>query len=1371
MIASSFLDPVLGIDIHFEMVPTPAPVPVPLPNPFIGIVFDPIGLACGIALGAAISAVVGAPFQGPVLYWTAFPATNTGTEAIHIPGHILFPPGVAWAPFPKTPKPVIHPGETPTPGLPIKPENDAVVVFGSKTVTVMGSNAVRLGDIALSCSEPLRLPSSVVLAIPKGAPILIGGPPSLDIMSAIMAALRTRFVSDSLHALVSRLKPSRFRNLLHRAVCFFTGHPVDVASGKVVTSFVDVELPGPMPLTIERSYSSAFASRDGPLGHGWSFSLDQAIWRERGKVVVLAEDGREIEFDTFDLPGHAIAPGQEVQNPIERATLRCKPEGCWELTDSQGVVREFAPVPGREDRAMIQRQRSRCGFHEIRWFYGERGLLEWVRDSAGRMIGLRHGGDGHLHELWLPKPEGEGHDCHRRYTLDDDADLVEVEDALGERWRFAYVTHLLSQETDRNGLSFHFAYDGLGEDAWCVRTWGDGGIYDHALAYDKHEKVTYVTNSRGHTTRYHMNLVGQVVKIVDPLGGEYQLEYDPTTLGLLAETDELGRRTACTLDTRGDVETLTTPDGHELAYVHDHRGLPLTTIDTLRGEWSWTHDIHGQLVESKAADGGTTRFDHSGGHLTRVIEPNGATTQLSYGPQGLINTLRSPTGAVLEFEHDALGRRVHQRGPEDAGFRYDYDREGRLLHLHRRGASPVSFSHDAEGMLTCISDAGESVEFTYTGSSWLATRREGGQVVGYEYDGEGELVALVNELGQRHDFELDARGLVRSEIELDGARRSYERDAAGQVTKVTLPSGASETREYDDAGRLTAVAYSDGRSQAMRYRADGTLAEITNESTTLAFERDALGRVLVERCNDIRVDSSYDLAGNRLGLRSSLGAQLDIERDAHGEATQLRCAAPNTGEAADTGARPWQAQFIRNAAGDVVDRQLPGGVRSRWTFDSAGLPRQHQLWDGATIQRSTFYQWTGSGQIAARIDEVTQRETRYEYDARAGLSILRNARGANTESIQLRLADPVGNLHARADLKDREYDQAGALRRLEDTDGEHRFHYDEDGHLVERHDPDGGRWHYVWSVAGMLLSVETPAGERIEFEYDGLGRRVAKHGPEGSTRWAWDNDVPLHEWRSPDAVTTWLFEPETLTPIAKLGPDARLSIVTDHLGTPLAGLDERGALTWMSELDGYGSPQTTRGEPSDCPFRWPGQYEDSETGLYYNRFRYYDPSIGAYISRDPLGVRGGLRAYAYVHDPLTWFDPFGLVKAPSSLPDEPGIYILTNGNDSYVGSAGIGAQGMNTRISSTSHTKAQNLLSQPGTTVQYVRVDLGTATSGSDRNNILRFFEAQELQKQQARGFNMLNGDGVQSAAKRTHAEDLISQHNASGKKRRTTCK
>ncbi|MFP1787071.1 RHS repeat-associated core domain-containing protein, partial [Lonsdalea quercina] len=55
-----------------------------------------------------------------------------------------------------------------------------------------------------------------------------------------------------------------------------------------------------------------------------------------------------------------------------------------------------------------------------------------------------------------------------------------------------------------------------------------------------------------------------------------------------------------------------------------------------------------------------------------------------------------------------------------------------------------------------------------------------------------------------------------------------------------------------------------------------------------------------------------------------------------------------------------------------------------------------------------------------------------------------------------------------------------------------------------------------------------------------------------------------------------------------------------------------------------------------------GQLRDSESGLCYNRFRYYDPAGGGYISPDPIGLRGGLNLYAYVKNPLTWIDPLGL---------------------------------------------------------------------------------------------------------------------------------
>ena len=73
------------------------------------------------------------------------------------------------------------------------------------------------------------------------------------------------------------------------------------------------------------------------------------------------------------------------------------------------------------------------------------------------------------------------------------------------------------------------------------------------------------------------------------------------------------------------------------------------------------------------------------------------------------------------------------------------------------------------------------------------------------------------------------------------------------------------------------------------------------------------------------------------------------------------------------------------------------------------------------------------------------------------------------------------------------------------------------------------------------------------------------------------------------------------------------SIVSDYLGTPVEAYDEEGERVWSAELDIFGQVKSFTGEVDFMPFRYQGQYSDIETGLYYNRFRYYDPEMGQYI--------------------------------------------------------------------------------------------------------------------------------------------------------------
>jgi RHS repeat-associated protein len=230
-------------------------------------------------------------------------------------------------------------------------------------------------------------------------------------------------------------------------------------------------------------------------------------------------------------------------------------------------------------------------------------------------------------------------------------------------------------------------------------------------------------------------------------------------------------------------------------------------------------------------------------------------------------------------------------------------------------------------------------------------------------------------------------------------------------------------------------------------------------------------------------------------------------------------------------------------------------------------------------------------------------------------------------------------LFKTADKLDRRYGAGGCLNEADGT----RYVHDADGQLVEEVLPDGQRRRYRWNGRGELVEVTRPDGKRVAFAYDAFGRRIRKDFDGRSTRYVWDGDDPVHELADGSPLVTWEFEQGTFGLLAKIEGERRYSAVTDHLGTPKALFDAQGEMAWKAELDLYGMANVQIAKTA-CPWRWPGQYEDEETGLYYNRFRYYDPEAGRYISPDPLGLRGGIALYTHVPDPLIWIDPLGLSK-------------------------------------------------------------------------------------------------------------------------------
>ena len=1265
MLAAKHLDPIMGIDVHIVQAPGPVP-PAPIPHPYIGMVLDVMDYL---------------PKIGATVKVNGLPRGKGGTAGQAMPPHI------------------------PMGGVFVKPPtNESELFLGSATVAADDDPLVYGMLPVLSCQDigmpamphkkqhaspkSLVLPTSMVLPIPAGPLVMVGGPPSflatltsLVQQLALSGALKglkklatkskrlmrmVKRASDLAHSLAEKLLDKlglaklgrlgdRARNAVHEKICSFTGHPVDVATGKVLTRQTDFELPGPIPLRWERVWFSTSSWR-GPLGHGWHHAFDSALLPVQDQVVCIrTSDGRELDF-------LAIAHGEELFDRKEKVTLFRDGRG-YGLRMADGLVHRYGEVgpPGEPQRLLSIEDASG---NRIRFSYDRAGRLDRISDSGGRELRVQSDGEGRITAIHAPHPTKDGETFPIvRYTYDGAGDMVEARDALDHGTRFEYRAHLLVRETNKNGLSFHFQYDREDVRAKCLRTWGDGGIYDHKLSYRFGE--TAVENSLGHTTTY-FHKGGTVYKTVDALGVTTLTERNEFG-ELVKEADGLGQPTVYTHDERGNVVQVVQPDGATTSIAYDARNRPIEATDAVGGKWTWKYDEAGRIAERADPIGRKLRYVWGDGRLAAFVDPAGSTTSFQYDRAHNVIAVTRPGGATSRWDMDRLGRRLRFTNALGGVQTRTIDLLGRVTRIEEADGNVRMLVYDGEGNVVHAKDVQHDVRFTYVGMNRMASRSEAGTTVRFEYDTEERLTAVTNEHGRVYQFKHDPNGEVTEEIGYGGLLRKYARDRAARIIRVDRPEGRFSAYRHDALGRVIAVEHSDGSAETYGYRLDGSLAIAANTSTAVAFERDVLGRVVKETQGSHWVESQYDVLGLRSRVTSSLGAVQTIERNAMGDAVRV-------GEAKSQ----FEARFERDRLGLEIERSLPGGLRSHWERDRLGRPTQHTVGTARSVLRSVGYDWQPNYRLAGIMDSL-KGSTAFDYDALGNLSSARYADG----DIDLRMPDTVGNLFRRSDRADRQYGPAGQLLSKTDERGTTHYSYDAEGNLVEKHEPTGRTWRYAWNGAGMLAKVTRPDGTEVTFAYDALGRRVTKTYRGQTTHWVWDGNNPLHEWvegrlealaaktdtpaLSDDAVgkkrdaelqallaqgppqrgtreapITWLFEPESFAPMAKLAQGARLSIVTDHIGTPMFMADEDGRARWSATTSIYGELRETEGDRHACPFRWPGQYEDAETGLYYNRWRYYDPEAASYVSSDPIGLAGGRAPYAYPRDPNRSIDPLGL---------------------------------------------------------------------------------------------------------------------------------
>ena len=1113
----------------------------------------------------------------------------------------------------------------------------------------LGAAMIVGAEVAIESSAVMASASAVIKGATKFArnPTLENG---LSIVGETLANIAVNYVLSKVGgAAVKRLGAwaqksmsrlglsERASNIANRLLCTVTGHPVDVISGYLYTEAVDFEFPGPIPLRWERLWNST-SIHHGALGHGWHHSYDLAlvVAEQEGYAALRGADGRGIAFDVPALHDKTF-------NRLEKLSLLRDERGYGVLDHGQGLSYRFGPARPDGVRPLLAVENAN-GF-AITFTYDAQSHLVQVVDSAKRQFAVQCDAEGRVLTIVTAHPtEPRQRVTLVTYTYNSRGELVSAADALGQAAAYQYQNKLLVQETFKNGLSFYFEYAGQGPEARCTRTWGDEGIYDHKLLYDLDARRTVVANSLGYATTYVGNENGLVVEMQDARGGVTLTEYNEFN-ERLREVDALGQQTHYNYDELGNCTQEQTADGGQTKRIIGLAGELLQLTDVMGNQWQWQYDAQGNVLEQVAPTGLITRYAYQHGLLQSLTEGLNSPTLLYYDESYNICEVQTPTNQKTRALYDNWGRiRKLTDARNNIQWR-TYDLLSRIITVHESDGTVRTLTYDASNNLTRETDRHTDVQFAYRGTGCMIRRVEAGTATEFLYDTEEQLRGVINEHGLLYHFTLDPVGDVVTEVGFDGLTRHYVRDVGGRVVEQENPGGRTYY-EYSLGGQVSQVRYPDGSADFFRFALDGSLLEARNGNATITYTRDSLGRVLTEAQDAYVVESSYDRLGNRTSLRSSLGAAVQYQYTKAGDITHIQ-------------AGNWKALFERDAQGLEVQRTL-SGVSIAWQRDTLGRPvAQYILRRTQRQARRRHYQWMYDDRLI-QIQDSISGTTQLTHDALGNLAATTYGDGNQ----QLRWPDAVGNLFGTVARQDRQYGPAGQLLKAKGT----RYFYDAEGNLTQKTNSQGEDWHYSWNAAGRLIQVLRPDGQSVHFSYDALGRRLSKRFQNETTYWVWDNNVLLHEWTiaepsdaGNEKVITWLFEEENFAPLAKLQAQAHYSFVSDYLGTPLELHDQTGEPIWAAELDSYGQVRRQLGEANACPFRYQGQYEDVEIGLYYNRFRYYDPETGQYISQDPIRLDGGLSLYEYVTDTANWADPLGL-----AVPFELGTYGSLNGS-SHVG--------------------------------------------------------------------------------------------------------
>ena len=958
------------------------------------------------------------------------------------------------------------------------------------------------------------------------------------------------------------------------------------------------------------------------------------LLREKGLVGAgLTGRGRTSTRDdaSWSIPEELLR--DEFLGDIRPTVYRSTPTGdVWRVITPEGVV---------TDREYDQH-------HQIIQETSNTGVVTTIgRDEYGTITRIDFG-DGTT-ETITPGAWGEPAQITSRdgltteYEVDPAGMVTAVTDPLGVVTRFEYewrATGIVPKATiTPNGLVRMMECDNAGRPVAST----DPAGRRSSVTRDVRGLVTEVIDPVGNATTIEYSPEGWVTRVVNPDGSKRSGTYDGE--GNLTQTiNETGATTTTTYTVFDKVSSVTLPNGGVTRYTYNTQMEPVAVTNADGHTWQLSYDLDGSIVKEVDYNGLITQSHTTPDKLRLDVTTGAGTMTTMFDPYGRMTETLDGQGNTTTYQRDALGK-ITKATNRWCITDYSYDEYGRSLTetttLYSGESHTMAFTYGRLGGVEAIThtlpdgkqvsetpmfdDEGVLRNSTYTlGNTEVAS-------LSFGVDDTGRRSwSHVGSIIRSFDYDQNHR-LVRDRVHaLTPGNNSSNNSHGADSTNATARNSAGHNESSQQQGEYHAVGVID---RVFTWRADDIITQITDRirGVETSYDVDPMGRVT-------RVIHQHAGGNTSQGDRAGSSSQAQYSQASSSQPSQLHRPQSGGGEESYSYS---QAGVLTKLHPDTTTRwaddvdtyggTMPRQVgRTRFIYDKAGRVIQtvtKRLSKKPLVKH--FYYESGTQPVGYEDSDHPGVGWRYLYDGAC--------RRVGKEQINTTTGEVISRvmfLH-EGDVLFGEYHTVNVM----------------DPHMVGSAvlwpaDPGTGE------ILGQI-TINTNTDMTGSVTHQGGGNGYYPGGYSGDTGGSNNADDPYNQHNNPHGG--YSDGPYNHNDSATgdgaggvLGwPQERVDAVFYSMVCDLAGAPKELINPTTGEVVGYAT-YTLFGKRHwagmvSTPLLFTGQYEDTESGWVYNRFRYYDPHAGVYNAQDPLGLLANLgTAQGYVTNPVTWVDVLGL---------------------------------------------------------------------------------------------------------------------------------